>query len=516
MFGVFRLASEMKSILLQTFYRKALFPTLQLPELKNQQSLLEQHLLAIFNSSPNPIYVCAGDDFKVIYANEATLKAWDKDASVIGKPFVEALPEVVSQPFPELLKRVYATGVPYHTEHDQFDLPVGDVNQTFYYKFSYQPLISDDRATWGVLCTATDVTELVKTKRAVEISQNNMRSMIMQAPVAICILKGSDFVVEIANEKILELWGTTAEVIGRPIFEVLPEAKDQGFEQLLQDVYHSGKAFTAYDRPADLRRNGNVERVFLNFVYAPLRDARDAIYAVMAVAIDVTEQVLAQQKKDDFIGIASHELKTPLTSLKASIQLMERLTSKEPDNKFDGLIAQSGVSVNKLAYLVEDLLNVSKLNEGQLNLNKEYFTLSEVINDCCQHVRLAGTHELVLQGDLELKVFADMHRIDQVLVNLVNNAVKYAPGSANIIIIIEQLNDFVKVLVKDSGPGIPEDKLPHLFQRYYRVDSSGHQISGLGLGLYISNEIIEKHGGKMGVDSQVGAGSTFWFTLPVQ
>jgi PAS domain S-box-containing protein len=483
--------------------------------LENHKSPLDRHLLTIFNSSPSPIYVCAGPEFEVIYANDATLKAWGKDASVIGKPFVEALPEVVNQPYPELLKKVYATGIPYHAEHDRFDLPFGGDVQTHYYKFSYQPLERDDRTIWAVLCTATDVTELVEAKRALEISQNNLHSMIMQAPVAICILKGEDFAVEIANEKVLEIWGTTAKVIGKPLFEGLPEARGQGFEELLREVYHSGKAFTAYDRPADLPRNGKVERIYLNFVYAPLRDSNGVVNAIMAVASDVTEQVLAQQKKDDFIGIASHELKTPLTSLKASIQLMERLTSKEPNNKLEKLITQSGISVNKLAYLVEDLLNVSKLNEGQLNFNKEHFALSKVMNDCCQHVRLEGTHELTVQGDLALQVFADMHRIDQVIVNLVNNAVKYAPKSGDIIITIERLDNFAKVSVKDFGPGIPEDKLIYLFQRYYRVDSSGHQISGLGLGLYISNEIIEKHGGKMGVDSTLGEGSTFWFTLPL-
>ncbi|MBC8053129.1 MAG: PAS domain-containing protein [Sphingobacteriaceae bacterium] len=401
--------------------------------MENHKSLLEQHLLTIFNSSPSPIYVCSGPDFKVIYANKATLNAWGKDASVIGKPFVQALPEIVGQPFPRLLQQVYESGIPYHTEQDRADLPVGDVLQTYYFKFSYQPLKNDEGIIWGVMCTATDVTELVEAKREVESSQNNLRSMIMQAPVAICILKSLNFVVEIANEKMLEIWGTTADVIGKPIFEGLPEAKGQGFEELLKEVYHSGKAFTAYDRPADLPRNGKIKRVFINFVYAPLRDSNGHINAVMAVASDVTEQVLAQQKKDDFIGIASHELKTPLTSLKASIQLMERLTSKEPNNKLEKLITQSGVSVNKLAYLVEDLLNVSKLNEGQLNLNKENFTLSKVMNDCCQHVRLEGTHELVLEGDLGLQVFADMHRIDQVIVNLVNNAVKYAPKSGKII-----------------------------------------------------------------------------------
>ncbi|MES2873129.1 MAG: ATP-binding protein [Bacteroidota bacterium] len=483
--------------------------------MENHKPLLEQHLLTIFNSSPSPIYVCAGPDFKVIYANAATLKVWGKDASVIGKPFVEALPEIIDQPFPKLLKQVYESGVPYHTEQDSADLPVGDELQTYYFKFSYLPLTNDEGEIWGVMCSATDVTELVKAKREVEISQNNLRSMIMQAPVAICILKGQDFVVDIANEMVLEIWGTTANVIGKPIFEELPEVKGQGLEELLQEVYQSGKAFTANDRPVDLQRNGKKERVYLTFVYAPLRDSNGLINAVIAVASDVTEQVLAQQKKDDFLGIASHELKTPLTSLKASIQLMERLTSTEPNIKLEKLIFQSGSSVNKLVYLVEDLLNVSKLNEGQLNLNKENFTLSKMTNDCCQHVRLQGTHEIIIQGDLNLQVFADLHRIDQVVVNLVNNAVKYAPESREINIRIEKIDGFAKVSVIDYGPGIPENKLPHLFQRYYRVDSSGHQISGLGLGLYISNEIIEKHGGKMGVDSEVGVGSTFWFTLPL-
>lgn len=430
-------------------------------------------------------------------------------------PFIEALPEIVDQPFPKLIQMVYQSGIPYHTEQDRADLPVGDVLQTYYFKFSYLPLTDDDGKVWGVMCSATDVTELVKARREVESSQENLRSMIMQAPVAICILKSLDFIVDIANKMILEIWGTTEKVIGKPIFEELPEAKGQGFEELLRDVYQSGVPFTADNLPLDLLRNGKMERVFLKFVYAPLRDSDGRVNAIIAVATDVTEQVLAQQKKDDFIGIASHELKTPLTSLKASVQMMERLTSIEPNNRLEKLIAQSGISVNKLAYLVEDLLNVSKLNEGQLTLHKEDFILSNVMNECCQHLRLQGSHEIILKGNTTLQVFADMHRIDQVVVNLVNNAVKYAPNSGEIHIIIEKTDAFAKVSVRDFGPGIPENKLPHLFKRYYRVDSSGHQISGLGLGLYISNEIIEKHGGQMGVESKFGEGSTFWFTLPL-
>jgi signal transduction histidine kinase len=127
-----------------------------------------------------------------------------------------------------------------------------------------------------------------------------------------------------------------------------------------------------------------------------------------------------------------------------------------------------------------------------------------------------GKHSIHIQGDKELEIYADEHRIDQVIVNLVNNAVKYAPDSKDIFITIEKEQDQVKIAVRDDGPGISEDKIPHLFDRYYRVHSTGYQGSGLGLGLYICAEIIKRHGGEIGVESELGKGSTFWFTLPLQ
>ena len=128
---------------------------------------------------------------------------------------------------------------------------------------------------------------------------------------------------------------------------------------------------------------------------------------------------------------------------------------------------------------------------------------------------MSGTHEIIVTGDQQLQVYADKERIDQVLANLVNNAVKYAPESTKIVVHIEVIPGFAKISVSDKGNGIPEDKLPHLFKRYYRVQDKSN-FSGLGLGLYISNEIIKRHHGEMGVESQIGQGSTFWFTLPLE
>jgi signal transduction histidine kinase len=213
--------------------------------------------------------------------------------------------------------------------------------------------------------------------------------------------------------------------------------------------------------------------------------------------------------------VVSHELKTPITSVKASIQLLDRLVKTDPTSpKVGQFIDKASTSIKKMQYLVDDLMDISKIEAGQLMLHKTTFVLADMLKECCDHFALMSKHEIVINGDAEIEVHADYQRIDQVLVNLVNNAIKYAPGSKNIVIAVEQQNALVKISIKDFGIGISADKLPHLFKRYYRVDSSGVQFSGLGLGLYICADIIKRHGGKIGVESTVGEGSNFWFTLP--
>lgn len=235
----------------------------------------------------------------------------------------------------------------------------------------------------------------------------------------------------------------------------------------------------------------------------------------VGTATDIEELRVLQQQKDDFISIASHELKTPITSLKASLQIMNKMKDNPSPVLFANLIYKATISLDKVSSLIKNLLNTSKANEGQIHLDKKQFVISKMVDDCCHHVRDEGTYTIKTIGDLELEVFADAMQIDQVIINFVNNAIKYAPKSKEVIVKIEKLVDSAKISVSDNGPGIDSEKVRHLFDRYYRVDSSGSQYSGLGLGLYISAEIIKKHNGQIGVDSEVGKGSTFWFTLPI-
>ena len=183
--------------------------------------------------------------------------------------------------------------------------------------------------------------------------------------------------------------------------------------------------------------------------------------------------------------------------------------------RLDNLIGLSIKSLDKVRVLIEDLLNVSKLNQGQLHFNKTLFSLTKVVDECCHHVRMDGKYTIITTGDRDLKVYADADRIDHVVVNFVNNSIKYAPNTKEILINVKKIENMVKLSVIDKGPGISVDKLSHLFERYYWVYEEGNQTFGLGFGLFICSEIIKKHNGQIGVNSVIGESSTFWFRLPL-
>lgn len=261
----------------------------------------------------------------------------------------------------------------------------------------------------------------------------------------------------------------------------------------------------------------NSERFYISFNAAPLRDQHGSLIGGVGTFMDVTNRRKISQQKDEFISVASHELKTPLTSLKASMQILTRLVqTNKGSEKIPEFIDKANKNLSKILYLTEDLMNVSKIQHGQLPLNKSNFNLSKLVNDCCTHVKADDSFNFIMDGDEDVEIYADYQRIDQVVINLVNNAIKYAPESKTIKLGVHCRDGIAKVSIQDFGIGISSEKLPHLFDRYYRVDPSGIQFSGLGLGLYISSEIIDRHGGKIGVNSVEGKGSTFWFTLPVK
>src|SRR6185503_14882125 len=229
---------------------------------------------------------------------------------------------------------------------------------------------------------------------------------------------------------------------------------------------------------------------------------------------DIKDQQESDRKKDEFISIASHELKTPLTTLKAFFQLAGR--EMQPQQKSYNFFGNANRQLNRMERLITDLLDVSRINSGKMEYNFEEFDIQKLLKDTIESAQqISPEHRLVLEESTAVNVNGDRHRIEQVIVNLLSNAVKYSPEADKVLIWSELKGKSVLVTVKDFGIGIAKKHLGDLFDRYYRIEGSQYRFQGLGLGLFISSEIVKRHGGSISVQSEPGKGSSFTFELPV-
>ncbi|MCD2422166.1 response regulator [Niabella pedocola] len=233
----------------------------------------------------------------------------------------------------------------------------------------------------------------------------------------------------------------------------------------------------------------------------------------------IDDQKQAERKKDEFLSIASHELKTPLTSIKAYIQLLARLESKKNEGSVvASYISRAHEQVGKLEHLIADLLDISKIENGKLKMNKKPFDMEQLIANVVETVSNTNHHSTLRverAGVPMLKeIVGDVIRIEQVLINFFTNAIKYAPEADRIVLHTAINNDHVYIAVQDFGIGIPSHKKDQVFGKFYRVEESAMEYQGLGIGLYICAEIIKQHYGTYGVESTPGEGTTFYFTLP--
>lgn len=224
-----------------------------------------------------------------------------------------------------------------------------------------------------------------------------------------------------------------------------------------------------------------------------------------------------EKKKDEFISIASHELKTPLTSIRGYVQLLERLIQRKGDEELTPYIQKVSQQINKLGDLVSDLLDISKMESGKMKFDIRPFSFEDMLNNAIDNIQqVYPEYEIKRIGSVNTMYLGDEMRIEQVLINYLTNGVKYSPENKTLEVetIIE--DNFLEVRVRDYGIGISQELQEQLFEKFFRVEETSHRFQGLGIGLFICQEIIERHGGKCRVESTVGEGSTFIFTLPIK
>ncbi len=235
----------------------------------------------------------------------------------------------------------------------------------------------------------------------------------------------------------------------------------------------------------------------------------------VGTATDIDEQKSKEKAKDEFISMASNELKTPITTAKAFLQILEHGMDKK--TKGDAIYAKKASdAIDKLNGLVVELLDVNKIQHGKLGFNISLFNMNDTLRDAIESIQVTTKkHKIILSGEIKKRVKGDEERIKQVVINLLTNAVKYSPDADEVLVDISQEDGSVKVSIKDFGVGISRKNLNKIFDRYYREEGQAGYFHGLGIGLSIAKEIISRHNGKIWAESEPGKGSIFYFTLPI-
>jgi PAS domain S-box-containing protein len=381
------------------------------------------------------------------------------------------------------------------------------------------PQYGSDGAFKGYVGACTDVTEKTLAEQQLFLKNEELNDQIKQfefvtsfMPVQLwtATINGE---LDYVNQRTIDFFGTARENITGPawILHVHPDDRDN----CIDTWTHSLQTGNLYQFEFRLRDKNGEYKWHLARALPFINDGK--IVKWFGTNTDIDEQKQLQRQKDDFLGIASHELKTPVTSIKAYAQVLGAMLTKEGETKKAEMVTRMDAQVNRLTNLIGDLLDVTKINSGRLQFNKTWFDFNLAIHetvDDLQHT--TQRHTLVEEFTPTQKIFSDKDRISQVITNLITNAIKYSPHSDKIIISTKQDNDEVIVSVKDFGIGIPADKADRVFEQFYRVSGDKqHTFPGLGLGLYISSEIIKREGGRMWVTSVEGKGSDFCFALPI-
>ncbi len=256
----------------------------------------EQKIRQLVENAPFPIAVYVGKEMRIELANESIIKIWGKGPDVIGKTYREILPELKNQSVFEQVESVFETGLSFHSRNSRIDIVIDDILQSFYFNYSFTPLYDLNGKIYGVMNTAVEITDLYLAKQKIEESDKRFRDTVKQAPVGITILRGPEYVVEMANEAYLKLIDRTEETfVGRPLYDSLPEVKET-VSALLDGVLNTGVPFHGIEVPVPLNRYGKIETSYFDFLYHPLKEENGTISGILVTVSEVSEKVEARKK----------------------------------------------------------------------------------------------------------------------------------------------------------------------------------------------------------------------------
>ena len=393
-----------------------------------------------------------------------------------------------------------------------------------HYEFEYRMVKKDGKAIW-----LRDVVSVIREKGKplklrgfmIDITQikevnerlENLAAIVASSDDAI-ISRTLDGKVISWNKGSEKLYGyTEKDMVGKNVSMLIPKGKKYELKALTDSITQSKGV--RHIETVRQRKDGSLVEVSITL--SPIKDSSGRTVGISAIARDISQRRAIERQKDAFIGIASHELKTPVTSLKAYAQVLQRRFARSGNNEASDQIEKMIVQLDKLTNLISDLLDVTKIETGKMQFYSEKFDFRELVHEIIEEMqRTTDKHSIQIAEETKAIVRGDRERIGQVLVNLLSNAIKYSPQADKIDVSIAQSAGEIVCCVKDYGVGIADKNKEKVFERFFRASEPGQDTyPGLGLGLFISSEIVKRHNGKIWVKSKRGKGTTFCFSLPI-
>lgn len=359
----------------------------------------------------------------------------------------------------------------------------------------------------AILVSIHDITKRKIAEEKLQESEKKYRKLIEYANDPILLIDCDDEVIIDANKKAENfLESNRKEIIGIKHSEIHPKEKLAKHKKEIQEALKKGHL--TYESKIKTKK-GKVVPVEISVNIIELNNRK----IIQCIIRDMTKHQQIDALKTEFISVASHELKTPITTIKLLISALRKKSGKTANDKYYDSIENE---INRLTDLINELLDLSRIESNKLNLTFEFFDLNKLTSNVVTKMRLVSNkRKLIFKSKNKINVLGDQARIEQVLVNFLTNAIKHSHTNGQIIIELDNTNKKnVTVSVADQGEGIPESALPHIFDRFYQAKKS-EEKSGFGLGLYIAKGIIEQHKGKIWAKSKQEKGSTFYFSLPL-
>lgn len=468
----------------------------------------------LFKEAPAGICVFEGPELVFRLVNP-TYQSFFPGRELCDKPLLEALPELKGHPLVDGFKKVYQTGQTYEGRELLTKLrrrPDGPLEDS-YWNFIAQARYNEEGKIDGILMFGFEVTELVLSRQRIQESEERLHLALENtyAGVFDTDLCTGKTVRSLRHAQIYGYKDNSEEwTVEKMLTHIFPEDYE-----MAQEAYKHSLQTGSLNSEYRIRRLDGALRC-LNVIGKVYYDSGGNPIRIVGTAADITDKKALQRQKDEFISTVSHELKTPVTSIKAYTQILQKALTGAENAKNQNFLLRMGVQVSRLENLIGGLLDVTRIESGKLLLNCSIVDMNLLLSELIIDLQLiTPSHKLIVKENTPVRVYADKQRLEQVITNIITNAVKYSPTADKVHISLSGQGQKCVCSVQDFGPGIPDDQKPFVFERFHQVNKTDMNL-GLGLGLYISSQIISLLGGKIWFESTLGEGTIFHFSLPSQ